>query len=141
MAPSSRPKVPAIEPMVMTRPRFRAIIPGATSRQQRMHDSRLRSSTARMSARGMPTQSSGLGRPPRPTPVPPAPMSPPALATRTSMRPKRERTAALGHAIEKGDGEVVLPRGDYLITRPLLVPLDRFGRFHLSGSGGLARLI
>jgi hypothetical protein len=33
------------------------------------------------------TASSGLGRPPRPTSVPPAPMSPRALATRMSMRP------------------------------------------------------
>ena len=33
-------------------------------------------------------------------------------------------TAALLHALKQGEGELRLPRGDYLITRPLLVPLD-----------------
>jgi hypothetical protein len=50
-------------------------------------------------------------------------------------------TAALKHAIEKGDGRLVLPRGDYLITRTLEVPLDREGPVSISGEGGTARLI
>ena len=54
---------------------------------------------------------------------------------------KTDDTAALSHAVQRGDGHLVFPRGDYLITRPLVVPLDAFGRFGLDGQGGTARLI
>src|SRR4051812_23668423 len=54
---------------------------------------------------------------------------------------KTDDTAALQHALEKGDGCLVLPRGDYRITRPLTVPLDRLGRVSITGEGGLARLV
>lgn len=50
-------------------------------------------------------------------------------------------TQAIVHAIQKGDGLVVFPRGDYLITRPVVVPLETFGRLALTGSGGGARLL
>lgn len=50
-------------------------------------------------------------------------------------------TIALLHAIEKGDGHLVFPRGNYLIQRPLVVPLDKHGRVSVTGLGGLARLI
>lgn len=54
---------------------------------------------------------------------------------------KADDTEALQHAVERGDGMVVLPRGDYRITRPIVVPLNRFGRIAISGSGGTAKLI
>jgi len=54
---------------------------------------------------------------------------------------KADDTEALVHAVEQGDGEVVLPRGDYRITRPVVVPLEKFGRLSISGSGGTAKLI
>jgi hypothetical protein len=50
-------------------------------------------------------------------------------------------TAALQHAIERGDGIVEFPRGDYLIHKPLVVPLDKVGRLAFAGSLGTARLI
>lgn len=50
-------------------------------------------------------------------------------------------TAAIGHAIQRGDGHLVLPRGDYVISRPVYVPLDLHGRLGIDGSGGTARLI
>jgi polygalacturonase len=54
---------------------------------------------------------------------------------------KTDDTEALSHALEKGDGRLVLPRGDYLISRPLVVPLDRDGPVSISGDGGTARLV
>jgi hypothetical protein len=54
---------------------------------------------------------------------------------------KTDDTAALSHALQQGDGRLVLTRGDYVISRPLLVPLDERGRFSLTGDGGVARLI
>jgi hypothetical protein len=50
-------------------------------------------------------------------------------------------TAALSHAIQRGDGHLVFPRGEYLITKPLYVPLALFGRVSISGDGGTAKLI
>src|SRR5437016_591591 len=50
-------------------------------------------------------------------------------------------TQAILHAIHKGDGQVLFPRGDYLITRPLLVPLEAHGRIALAGLGGTPRLL
>src|SRR5438105_698772 len=54
---------------------------------------------------------------------------------------KSDDSAALNHALQKGDGQLVLPRGDYLITRPIVAALDRVGRLSISGSGGTAKLI
>lgn len=50
-------------------------------------------------------------------------------------------TEAIQHAIEEGAGRLVLPRGTYRLSAPLIVDLDRFGPFALSGSGGTARLL
>lgn len=50
-------------------------------------------------------------------------------------------TAALTHALQRGDGHVVFPRGDYRITRPLYIPLPQQGRLAISGSGGTARIL
>lgn len=54
---------------------------------------------------------------------------------------KTDDHKAITHAIQKGDGEVFFPRGDYLINQPLQVPLQAHGRLHLRGQGGMARLI
>jgi polygalacturonase len=54
---------------------------------------------------------------------------------------KTDDTRALQHAIARGDGRLVLPQGDYLISRPLIIRLATWGRFALTGQGGIARLI
>lgn len=54
---------------------------------------------------------------------------------------RTDDTAALEHALRDGDGTLELPRGDYRITRPLVVQLKDHGRFSLRGAGGAARII
>jgi len=54
---------------------------------------------------------------------------------------KTDDTAALSHAIQQGDGHLLFPRGDYLISRPLYIPLERHGRIGVDGSGGTAKLV
>jgi len=50
-------------------------------------------------------------------------------------------TEALQHAIDEGVGELLLPRGDYRITRPLVVDLAKVGRTSVRGESGTARLL
>lgn len=50
-------------------------------------------------------------------------------------------TAALTHAVQHGDGQLVFPRGDYVLSEPLYVPLDQVGRLSLDGLDGVARLL
>jgi hypothetical protein len=50
-------------------------------------------------------------------------------------------TKAIRHAIERGGGRLVFPRGTYRLTGPLLVDLDRFGPIAISGEGGTAGLL
>jgi len=47
---------------------------------------------------------------------------------------------AFQHAIDKGNGEVILPRGEYRITRTIVIPLDRSDRIGIRGTG-TARVI
>jgi hypothetical protein len=54
---------------------------------------------------------------------------------------KTDDTAALSHAVQQGDGHLVFERGDYLLSRPLYIPLEQFGRIGIDGQGGTARLI
>ncbi len=54
---------------------------------------------------------------------------------------KTDDTAALSHAIQRGDGQLVFPRGEYLIAQPLYIPLEQFGRLSISGEGGTAKLV
>lgn len=54
---------------------------------------------------------------------------------------RTDDTAALSHAIQRGDGSLVFPPGDYLISRPLHIALQLHGRIHINGEGGVARLI
>lgn len=54
---------------------------------------------------------------------------------------KMDNAAALTHAIQRGDGHLVFPRGDYVLSRPLHIPLLQHGRIALEGSGGAARLL
>jgi hypothetical protein len=49
-------------------------------------------------------------------------------------------TEAIQHAVEQGDGNLVLPRGTYRITRSIRVDLGRFGPLAVHGSSGTARL-
>ncbi len=50
-------------------------------------------------------------------------------------------TQAIQHALAKGDGTLIFPRGEYLITRPILVSLQMHGRFHVAGAGGTAKIL
>jgi hypothetical protein len=50
-------------------------------------------------------------------------------------------TDALQHAIHDGEGYLTLGRGNYRITRPLVLDLARRGRFGIDGSGGTAKFI
>lgn len=54
---------------------------------------------------------------------------------------KADDTRAIQHAIDDGDGYLVLERGDYRITRPLVIDLARRGRIGLTGSGGTAKIV
>lgn len=54
---------------------------------------------------------------------------------------KTDDTAAFEHALHMGDGLIEVPRGDYILTRPLVIPLDRLGRFSMVGLGGQGRLV
>ncbi len=50
-------------------------------------------------------------------------------------------TEALQHAIDDGNGELIFPEGNYLITKTLVIDLDKVGRLQISGSGGQAKVI
>jgi len=54
---------------------------------------------------------------------------------------QNDDTAAIMHALENSDGDIVFPRGNYLITQPLVVDLARLNRTSIRGLGGLAKLI
>ena len=54
---------------------------------------------------------------------------------------RTDDTAAILHAIKDGDGTLEFPRGDYLITRTIEVPLEKVGRTAVVGSGGVAKLV
>ena len=44
-------------------------------------------------------------------------------------------TAAIQRAVDSGIGDIRLPRGDYRITRPIVVDLDKFGPVSITGAG------
>ena len=50
-------------------------------------------------------------------------------------------TTAIQHAIHQGDGPVEIPKGDYRITKPIIVDLAQTGRRSIHGFGGVAKII
>jgi len=54
---------------------------------------------------------------------------------------KTDDTLAIQHAVQKGDGNVHFPRGDYLISRTIQVPLQMHGRLSIDGALGTARIL
>ncbi|MBI2806936.1 MAG: right-handed parallel beta-helix repeat-containing protein [Planctomycetes bacterium] len=54
---------------------------------------------------------------------------------------KTDDAQAIQHAIQKGDGVVHFPRGNYLISRTIRVPLQMHGRISIDGALGTAKLI
>ncbi|WP_437191496.1 right-handed parallel beta-helix repeat-containing protein [Planctomicrobium sp. SH527] len=50
-------------------------------------------------------------------------------------------TEALQHAIDEGNGELIFPEGNYLISKTLVIDLEKLGRLQISGSGGQAKVI
>lgn len=53
---------------------------------------------------------------------------------------RTDDTTAIQHALNDGDGLVEFPRGEYRVSRTLVVDLARHGRRALAGSGGTAKL-
>ena len=54
---------------------------------------------------------------------------------------KTDDTSAIQHALNAGDGVLEFPRGNYRITKTLIVDLAKTGRTGIHGSGGTAKLI
>jgi Pectate lyase superfamily protein/Right handed beta helix region len=54
---------------------------------------------------------------------------------------RADDTKAIRHAVERGGGFLLFPRGTYRLTAPVEVDLDRSGPIGLSGQGGTARLL
>jgi hypothetical protein len=50
-------------------------------------------------------------------------------------------TDAVLRALEEGDGVLSFPRGDYLLTRPVEIDLDRFGRVGIEGAVGTGKVV
>lgn len=50
-------------------------------------------------------------------------------------------TASIQHAINEGVGELVIPRGDYRITRTIVINLATTGRTSIRGEGGTCRML
>lgn len=54
---------------------------------------------------------------------------------------RTDDTAAIQHALATGDGILEFPRGDYRITKTLVVDLAKQGRIAIQGSGGTAKIV
>lgn len=54
---------------------------------------------------------------------------------------KENDTKALQHAVNEIDGVLELPRGDYRILEPIVVPLQRVGFVGIRGDQGTARIL
>ncbi len=54
---------------------------------------------------------------------------------------RHDDSDAVQHAVDMGDGVVLFPPGDYLLTRTIEVDLRQRNRFGVSGSSGTARVI
>jgi len=50
-------------------------------------------------------------------------------------------TDAIQHAVEQGDGHVVLPRGTYRLSHPIEIELRSAGPLAISGDGGVGKLM
>ena len=50
-------------------------------------------------------------------------------------------TDAILHTLKDGDGVLEFPRGDYLITRTIEIPLAQASRTAITGFGGVAKVI
>ncbi len=51
---------------------------------------------------------------------------------------RTDDTDAIEHAVQQGDGLLLFSRGEYRLTRTVVIDLERTGRFAVSGDGGLA---
>jgi polygalacturonase len=54
---------------------------------------------------------------------------------------RTDDTNAILHALREGDGTLVFPRGDYLLSETIVVELDKTGRLGIDGSAGTAKII
>ncbi|MBM82586.1 MAG: hypothetical protein CMJ78_18635 [Planctomycetaceae bacterium] len=54
---------------------------------------------------------------------------------------KHDDWEAIQHAIDAGDGIVEFPRGNFRITKPLVVDLEKRSRTSLHGNGGIAKIL
>lgn len=54
---------------------------------------------------------------------------------------KTDDTAAIEHAVADGDGVLLFPPGNYLVTKTIEVSLASDGRLAIDGSGGTAKIL
>ena len=54
---------------------------------------------------------------------------------------KADDTTAFQHAVNDGDGVIAVPRGDYRITKPIVLDLAKKGRLAIHGAGGTAKIL
>jgi len=54
---------------------------------------------------------------------------------------RTDDTDAIQRALDEGDGIVWFERGDYVVSRPLVVELSQAGRLAINGGGGTATLV
>jgi hypothetical protein len=54
---------------------------------------------------------------------------------------QQDDTDSILHALAQGDGVLLFPPGNYLVSRTIRVELDKTGRFGLMGEGGAAKLL
>ncbi len=59
----------------------------------------------------------------------------------TSGDGKTDDTDAILHAINEGDGEIIFARGNYRITKPIEIVLEKVNRIGIVGSAGTAKVI
>ena len=82
-----------------------------------------------------------------PAPVTPLPLAPPPEKAAATVRDfgaagdgVADDTAAIQRAVDSGIGDIRLPRGNYRITRPIVVDLDKVGPASIVGTG-TARIV
>src|SRR3954464_178687 len=54
---------------------------------------------------------------------------------------EHDDTEAIEHALAEGDGELQFRRGDYRISRTIVVDLNKYHRTSIQARGGLAKLL
>ncbi len=54
---------------------------------------------------------------------------------------RHDDTQAIQHAVNEGDGNLLFPPGNYLVSKTIEIKLEMVGRISLDGSGGTAKIL